>query len=301
MKAALPQCTAAKTVSVRSNKPVAPLHGVSFTGMHSHSLGLRAEREGQGLVKGAVNGFKWVCMRHRKRIPKLNRPADQRKALLRGLTTVKYVEADSGSAAVELLRHGRIITTKARAKAMRKPVEHMITLAKRNTLHSRRQALAYIYDEQLVNSLFEGVGERYADRNGRRKASSRTRFKGGSLSRLDLLNAWTRMLSVQVATPASCEQTIAGRAKASAEGALSFTRMVTYGMLQPAVRTFSVHNVRLDLPALSTLRVPCLRYRERFAGVEWNRFHNHLFHWRGRNDVRHFLQGAQRVWVILRS
>mmetsp|Transcript_11385 Transcript_11385/g.41672 ORF Transcript_11385/g.41672 Transcript_11385/m.41672 type:complete len:101 (-) Transcript_11385:185-487(-) len=93
---------------------------------------------------------------------------------------------------------------------MRKPVEHMITLAKRNTLHSRRQALAYIYDEQLVNSLFEGVGERYADRNGRRKASSRTRFKGGSLSRLDLLNAWTRMLSVQVATPASCEQTIAG-------------------------------------------------------------------------------------------
>mmetsp|Transcript_11386 Transcript_11386/g.41673 ORF Transcript_11386/g.41673 Transcript_11386/m.41673 type:complete len:186 (-) Transcript_11386:171-728(-) len=166
MKAALPQCTAAKTVSVRSNKPVAPLHGVSFTGMHSHSLGLRAEREGQGLVKGAVNGFKWVCMRHRKRIPKLNRPADQRKALLRGLTT-------------ELLRHGRIITTKARAKAMRKPVEHMITLAKRNTLHSRRQALAYIYDEQLVNSLFEGVGERYADRNGGYTRIMRTNNRRG--------------------------------------------------------------------------------------------------------------------------
>ena len=67
---------------------------------------------------------------------------------------------------LELLRHGRIITTKARAKAMRKPVEHMITLAKRNTLHSRRQALSYIYDEQLVHSLFEAVGERYGDRNG---------------------------------------------------------------------------------------------------------------------------------------
>ena len=59
---------------------------------------------------------------------------------------------------LELLRHGRIITTK--------PVEHMITLAKRNTLHSRRQALSYIYDEQLVHSLFEAVGERYGDRNG---------------------------------------------------------------------------------------------------------------------------------------
>lgn len=84
---------------------------------------------------------------------KLERPADQRKALLRALTT-------------ELLRHGRIRTTIVKAKAMRKPVEHMITLAKKGTLHDRRQALAYIYDKSLVRSLFEQASLRYGDRNG---------------------------------------------------------------------------------------------------------------------------------------
>jgi len=65
-------------------------------------------------------------MRHRKKLPKLGLPADQRKALLRALTT-------------ETIRHGRIKTTHARAKAVRKHVDHMITLAKGGTLHQRRQ------------------------------------------------------------------------------------------------------------------------------------------------------------------
>lgn len=92
-------------------------------------------------------------MRHRCRVPQLGKPADQRKALLRALAT-------------ELIRHGRITTTKVRAKAVRAEVEKMITLAKNGSLASRRQALGYIYDKQLVHSLFEGVQERYGDRNG---------------------------------------------------------------------------------------------------------------------------------------
>ncbi|KAJ1412272.1 ribosomal protein L17 [Ochromonadaceae sp. CCMP2298] len=84
---------------------------------------------------------------------RLSRPADQRKALLRGLTT-------------EVIRHGRIRTTVVKAKALRKHVDHMITLAKKGTLHTRRQALSYIYDKELVASLFEAAPERYADRNG---------------------------------------------------------------------------------------------------------------------------------------
>ncbi len=92
-------------------------------------------------------------MRHRCRVPQLGKPADQRKALLRSLAT-------------ELIRHGRITTTKVRAKAVRAEVEKMITLAKNGSLASRRQALGYIYDKQLVHSLFEGVKERYGDRNG---------------------------------------------------------------------------------------------------------------------------------------
>ena len=90
---------------------------------------------------------------HRMGFNRLSRPADQRKALLRALTT-------------EVIRHGRIRTTLVKAKAVRKHVDHMITLAKRSTLHTRRQALGYIYDKDLVASLFEQVPERYADRNG---------------------------------------------------------------------------------------------------------------------------------------
>eukprot|EP01038_Epipyxis_sp_PR26KG_P010562 gene10562-14188_t len=84
---------------------------------------------------------------------RLGRPADQRKALLRALTT-------------EVIRHGRIRTTVVRAKALRKHVDHMITLAKKGSLHHRRQALSYVYDKDLVASLFEQAPERYADRQG---------------------------------------------------------------------------------------------------------------------------------------
>ena len=92
-------------------------------------------------------------MRHRKKLPKLGKPADQRKALLRALTT-------------EIIRHGRIKTTAVRAKAVRKHVDHMIELGKRGDLHARRQALAWVYDKDLVHSLFEAAPERYGDRNG---------------------------------------------------------------------------------------------------------------------------------------
>lgn len=94
-----------------------------------------------------------VAMRHGRRVPKLNRPPDQRKALLRGLTT-------------QLLKHGRIKTTKPRAKAMRKYVEKMITLAKDGSLHKRRQALAFIYEKHIVHALFAEVADRYGDREG---------------------------------------------------------------------------------------------------------------------------------------
>merc|ERR1712087_928207 len=90
---------------------------------------------------------------HGKGFRKLNKPADQRKALLRSLTT-------------EVIRHGKIQTTLARCKELRKTVDHMITLAKDGSLHARRQALGYMYDKQLVHSLFEAAPERYEDRSG---------------------------------------------------------------------------------------------------------------------------------------
>ena len=92
-------------------------------------------------------------MRHQCRVPQLGRPADQRKAMLRGLTT-------------QLLREGRVTTTKARAKALREEVERMITLAKEGSLAARRRAIGYIYDKKLVHSLFDKAQERYGDRLG---------------------------------------------------------------------------------------------------------------------------------------
>lgn len=92
-------------------------------------------------------------MRHRCNVPQLSKPADQRRALLRTLTT-------------ELIRHGRITTTKTRAKVVRSEAERMITLAKDGSLSARRQALGYLYDKQLVHALFEQASTRYADRSG---------------------------------------------------------------------------------------------------------------------------------------
>lgn len=92
-------------------------------------------------------------MRHRRRVHQLGKPADQRRALLRALTS-------------ELIRNGRITTTLIRAKAVRSEVEKMITLAKDGSLAARRQALGYIYDKQLVHALFEQAGTRYAERQG---------------------------------------------------------------------------------------------------------------------------------------
>ncbi|BDA46767.1 50S ribosomal protein L17, chloroplastic [Coccomyxa sp. Obi] len=105
------------------------------------------------IVAFPQNGAKVFAMRHRKRIDRLGRAADQRKALVRGLVT-------------EVLRHGRITTTKTRAKAIRKYVDKMIQLAKDGSLHARRQALSFIYDQSIVKSLFDEAPARYQDRNG---------------------------------------------------------------------------------------------------------------------------------------
>jgi large subunit ribosomal protein L17 len=113
-------------------------------------------------------------MRHRCRVPKLGKPADQRKALLRSLTT-------------ELIRHGRITTTKARAKAVRSMADKMITLAKDGSLASRRQALGYIYDKDLVHALFEKAPKRYSDRQGGYTRILRTVSRRGDNSEMAII------------------------------------------------------------------------------------------------------------------
>ena len=95
-----------------------------------------------------------LCASHGKRgFKKLSLPADQRKALLRSLTT-------------ETIRHGRITTTHTRAKEVQKHVDKMITLGKRGDLHARRLAHARLRDDAMTKKLFDVLGKRYEDRAG---------------------------------------------------------------------------------------------------------------------------------------
>ncbi len=84
---------------------------------------------------------------------KLGRPTAHRVAMLRGMVTL-------------LLENGQIETTLARAKEVRSMAEKMITLGKKNTLASRRAALAYITKESVVTKLFTEIAPSYATRNG---------------------------------------------------------------------------------------------------------------------------------------
>ena len=84
---------------------------------------------------------------------KLGRTTDHRMSMLRGMVTY-------------LLENGSVETTLTRAKEVRPLAEKMITLGKKNTLASRRQALAFITKESVVKKLFDTIAPEYADRNG---------------------------------------------------------------------------------------------------------------------------------------
>ena len=84
---------------------------------------------------------------------KLGRATSHRKAMLRAMVTY-------------LFENGKIETTVTRAKEVSAMAEKMITLGKKNTLASRRQALAFITKESVVKKLFDTIAPEYADRNG---------------------------------------------------------------------------------------------------------------------------------------
>lgn len=92
-------------------------------------------------------------MRHKVAGYKLGRSTAHRRALLRNLVT-------------SVIEHERIITTVPKAKAAKPIVERMITLAKRDTLHSRRQAASFLQTPRSVKKLFDTLGARFGQRSG---------------------------------------------------------------------------------------------------------------------------------------
>jgi large subunit ribosomal protein L17 len=116
-------------------------------------------------------------MRHGKAGYKLKRDIDSRKALLRNLVT-------------SVVTHDFVITTVPKAKAARPLVEKMVTLAKRDTLHSRRQAAGFLLTPESVQRLFDQVSPKMANRAGGYTRIVRLGFRkgdGAELAKLEFM------------------------------------------------------------------------------------------------------------------
>lgn len=111
-------------------------------------------------------------MRHQKKVKKLGKPQDQRKALLRSMATSLFI-------------HGEIKTTMPRAKALRAYADKLITFAKKGDVAARREAKTLIYEQEIpgaeplklegqektvtatvLRKLFSEIGPKYQERNG---------------------------------------------------------------------------------------------------------------------------------------
>ncbi len=113
-------------------------------------------------------------MRHRKDGYKLGRLTQHRWAMFRNLLT-------------GLFRHERIETTEAKAKAVRGLADHVVTLAKRENLHARRQVLTLVPDTEVVGRIFDTIAARFSDRSGGYTRIVKTRVRHGDAAPMVLL------------------------------------------------------------------------------------------------------------------
>jgi large subunit ribosomal protein L17 len=113
-------------------------------------------------------------MRHGNKGRALSRTSEHKEALLRNM-------------AVSLFRHGRIETTTAKAKELRPFAEKLITLAKRGDLHAKRLAARHIQDREVLVSLFDTIGPRFAERAGGYTRILKTGFRQGDGAETSLI------------------------------------------------------------------------------------------------------------------
>lgn len=124
-------------------------------------------------------------MKHRQSLKRLNRTAEHRRALLRNMAT-------------SLVLHGKIETTLPKAKALKRVADKLITLGKKDSLHARRQALAYLQPinrhaagnakkTTAMHTLFTELAPRFAERNGGYTRVVRTRRRSGDNTQLALI------------------------------------------------------------------------------------------------------------------
>ena len=113
-------------------------------------------------------------MRHGKKFNHLSRKVGHRKALLRNLS-------------ISLIEYKRINTTLAKAKALRKFIEPIMTKAKDNSTHSRRVVFSYLNNKEAVKELFDNVAEKIADRPGGYLRIIKTGFRKGDAAEMAMI------------------------------------------------------------------------------------------------------------------
>ncbi len=124
-------------------------------------------------------------MRHRKRTAKLGMKSQHRRATLANLVC-------------SLIEYSRITTTVAKAKVARRFADKMVTLAKKGTLHHRREALAFLRHKPAVTKLFAEIGKQHGDRNGGYTRIVRVGQRLGDAAPLAILE-WTGTVTAAAA------------------------------------------------------------------------------------------------------
>ena len=113
-------------------------------------------------------------MRHQNAGRKLNRTSAHRKALFKNLV-------------LALIRHGRIRTTDAKAKELRRVADRMVTLGKQNDLAARRRAYAFVGSHEAVQKLFNEIAPRFKERNGGYTRVVKYGFRRGDAAPLSII------------------------------------------------------------------------------------------------------------------
>lgn len=135
---------------------------------------------------------------------KLGRTTDHRKAMLRGMVTY-------------LLENGRVETTVTRAKEVRAMAEKMITVAKDNTLHAKRQAFAYITKDSVVKKLFDEIAPKYAGVNGGYTRIVKTGTRRGDAAEMCIIELVTKEEEAPAKKPARRTRRTSAKPAAKAE------------------------------------------------------------------------------------
>jgi large subunit ribosomal protein L17 len=113
-------------------------------------------------------------MRHGKKFNHLGRKVGHRKALLKNMS-------------IALVKHKRIFTTLAKAKALRKHIEPLITKSKTNTTHSRRVLFSYLQDKESVKELFDVIAPKIGERPGGYVRVIRTGFRQSDAAEMAMI------------------------------------------------------------------------------------------------------------------